>query len=329
MPVLHAHLGFILARAVLEATDLGVFEAAKDGPLSLESLAARCELNPRALENLMTVLCAAGYFERAGERFGLTAMTRKWVLRDSPQSLHDLFVFDNRVCWAWMDSLRDYLKTGQGLQYHDSFNEAEWGYYQKAMRAGASMDTAEVARKTPFPSNPVHMLDIGGSHGLHSAAFCGKYPQLRATILDLPAAVEKASPLLSERLAAEGLADRIDYWPADALTTDLGEAVYDLVFMSSLAHHFSFEQNQALAVKVAKALKPGGHFVIQEFIRPDKPNGDLIGAIGDLFFGLSSTAGNWSLAEIRAWQDAAGLKHLKLVKFLTLPGQAQIVGCKP
>jgi ubiquinone/menaquinone biosynthesis C-methylase UbiE len=96
-----------------------------------------------------------------------------------------------------------------------------------------------VPKVTPMPSNPTAMLDIGGSHGLYCVELCRKYPTLKATILDLPEAVEKARPIL----AKYSMGDRIDYWVGNVLTDSFGENRYDLVLMSSLMHHFNAEQN--------------------------------------------------------------------------------------
>ena len=61
---------------------------------------------------------------------------------------------------------------------------------------------------------------------------------LRAVVLDLPEAVEHAAPILEH----EGMGDRVVLRAGDALTDDLGEATYDLVFMFSLVHHFDEPQ---------------------------------------------------------------------------------------
>lgn len=101
------------------------------------------------------------------------------------------------------------------------------------------------------------------------------------------------------------------------------------MLLSSLAHHFTPEQNQLVADKVARALRPGGVFIVNEFIRPElgaKP--ELIGSSTDLFYGLSSTAGNYSVAEIQQWQRSAGLKAHKIVLYRTIPGRAMVVARK-
>ena len=179
-----------------------------------------------------------------------------------------------------------------------------------------------MAPKMKAPSN---MLDIGGSHGLYSAAFCTKYPSLSSTILDLPQAVEKAAPLLKAKYNG----GKVNYRPGNALTDDFGENKFDLIFVSSLMHHFSDDQNKILCKKISTALKPGGFFIIQEFLRPEpSPKMEMLGAVLDLFFNLSSTSGNWSKEELITFQEGSGLKHTKINNFLMLPGFVQVIARK-
>src|SRR5205809_1278010 len=133
------------------------------------------------------------------------------------------------------------------------------------MESVASSIAATSPKQAPRLNNPLRMLDIGGSHGLYSMAFCNKYPSMKSTILDLPQAIEKAEPILRKNYKGEN----ISYRKGNALTDDFGTDEFDLVLMSSLMHHFSTEQNNEVSRKVEKALKKGGYFIIQEFLRPE------------------------------------------------------------
>ncbi|HSU50416.1 MAG TPA: hypothetical protein VLJ41_07495, partial [Segetibacter sp.] len=77
-------------------------------------------------------------------------------------------------------------------------------------------------------------------------------------------------------------------------------------------------------------LKPGGFFTTLEVLRSDeiKFNGDMLSALGDFFFALSSTSGTWSLQEIMQWQKEAGFSKFKKASFLTIPGYVAITGRK-
>ncbi|WP_225000280.1 class I SAM-dependent methyltransferase [Cesiribacter sp. SM1] len=324
-PLGHSHIAFILSRAVLEATDTGIFEALEDAPLSLQELARQLELNEMALQSLLNVLASAGYVAYKKEQWQLTRLSRKWMLRSSPDSVAAMMILDNRVCWHWMNHLGDFLKTGKGLGFHTILKEQEWSYYQDAMASAARAQSREVGKRVPVPRGASQMLDIGGSHGLHSVALCRKQKALQATIMDLPEAIRWAKPILEQ----EGMGDQVQHKAGNILEDSLPEQQYDLVLMSSLSHHFSKAQNTLIAEKIFKALRPGGYYVLMDFVRPEpKTNSDLIGSSSDLFFALSSTAGTYTIREMKRWQKDAGLQHHKLIRFFTIPNCVAVIGKK-
>lgn len=330
LPLLHAQIFPIVGKAVLEAADKGVFEAIHQGKQTIDEIATACQLHPKPLRELMGLLTVLNYCQYHDNRYTLTRLSHRWLLKSNEESVLGLVVFNNRVVWPWLEQLGNYLQTGEGIQYHDHLTTEQWAYYQQAMLAATGTEAKEFGRKAPIPKNATHMLDIGGSHGQHSVALCRKLPQLQSVILDLPPAIEQAAPML----ARAGLGNRVRHQPGNALTDDFGEAQYDIVLMSSLAHHFSDEQNRVVAQKVAKSLKPGGIYIVNEFIRPEldgQSSGvgtNLVGNSMDLFYGLTSTAGNYTVREIQQWQTDAGLKPYKVKKYLSIPGRAMVVARK-
>jgi ubiquinone/menaquinone biosynthesis C-methylase UbiE len=183
-----------------------------------------------------------------------------------------------------------------------------------------------VARNLPLPRAATEMLDIGGGHGYFSVAICRRHPRLRATILDLPAAVEHAAPLLAQ----EGMGERVVHLAGDALTQNLGDEVYDLVFMAAMVHHFDDATNRELMRRIGRALKPGGIAAIWEPVRQD-PGGKIrqVGGLLDLFFGLFSEAGTWSAAEVASWFREAGLTVRRPRSPWMMPDLALYVARKP
>src|SRR3954464_11261142 len=86
-PLLDTHVAMLLARAVMEGTRLGVFEALKDGPLPAEEVAARCGCDPKAMRKLLDALAGCEYLRWEAGRYTLAPVARKWLLAESPQSL--------------------------------------------------------------------------------------------------------------------------------------------------------------------------------------------------------------------------------------------------
>jgi 2-polyprenyl-3-methyl-5-hydroxy-6-metoxy-1,4-benzoquinol methylase len=183
----------------------------------------------------------------------------------------------------------------------------------------------ELASKIPLPSGATRLLDIGGSHGLYSIELCKKYPALSSTILELPGAIDSASSI-AKRYDKTG---RVNYKAGNALTDDIGEQQYDMVMINNVVHHFTEEQNIALAAKIYRALKPGGIYAVGEVIRTDKPGaGGVLAATTSLYFSLTSSSGNWSETDISTWQTKAGFQKLKTISAMSIPGWKMVIAKK-
>jgi ubiquinone/menaquinone biosynthesis C-methylase UbiE len=323
--ILDTNMSFIRARAIMVGVKLGVFDVLASGVLTAADVASRCGTSFAATEKLMNALVGSGYLRFNRGKYSLSAVARKWVTRDSPQSLRDKVLFEF-IEWTLVEHFEDFVRTGQPLDIHRRVSEEEWGIYQRAMRALSGLVAPEIVRRTPMAQGATAMLDIGGSHGYISVAMCRRHPNLRAVVLDLPAAVTHAAPIL----AKEGMGDRVTHRAGDALTDDFGTNAWDLVYVSQLLHHFDETTNREFARRVARALKPGGVFVILEIIRPSSPQkAGQVGALLDLYFALTSQSGTWSIDEMSAWQRDAGLTPRKPIRLRTMPGAAEIVAVKP
>ncbi|MFL5804812.1 MAG: methyltransferase [Roseiflexaceae bacterium] len=325
IPIAHALGGVLLARVVMVATELGVFEALCARGLAAAEVAHACGSDAYATRKLLDALVSLGYLAQRGGAYRLTRLSRKWLLQDSPTSLRDAVLYE-AIEWGWLARLDEFVRSGRPLDFHATMTSAEWALYQRGMRAIAGIAAGEVARRVPVPKGARHMLDIGGSHGYYAVAICLRHKRLRATVLDLPQAIEHAAPLL----AKEHMGDRVVHRAGDALADALGEATYDLVFISQLVHHFDDAANRELARRAAQALRPGGCLAIMEAVRRETPGagGQLAGLLG-LYFAFTSRSGTWSLDEIASWQHSAGLAPQEPIRLLRLPGFCIQAAVKP
>jgi SAM-dependent methyltransferase len=300
-PMLEGY-AMVTTRALLAATEHGLFEALADGPATAERVAERCGTDPTATEKLLNLLVGMRHVRVHGDgRYDLTPRSRRWLTGSG--SVRDS-VLMKELEWRWMEGLDAFLATGSQQDVHATMSDADWGRYQRGMRSNAGVVAPLLASRIPVPDGARDLLDIGGSHGYFSVALCRRHPELRAVVLDLPEAVEHAAPLL----AAEGMGDRVTLRAGDALRDDLGTEVHDVILMASLVHHFDDATNRALMRRAAAALRPGGVLVIFDAVRLEPRKNDQVSAFFDLYFAMTSQAGLWSYDEMAAWQREAGLR---------------------
>jgi hypothetical protein len=314
-----------LARWIMAAVKTGIFDALETGALDAPAVASRCGLHANPTGKLLGVLVTAGYVVFEGGKYSLTPVSRKWLLKSGATSLHDNMLFQY-LEWRLLDATEDFLRTGKPIDFHGGLTHDDWQIYQRGMRALAGTNAAEVVKLTPVPSGARKMLDIGGSHGYYSVALCRKHPGLSSTILDLPQAIEHATPIL----AREEMGDRVVYRSGDALAEDLGDNQYDLIFISSLVHHFDDGANVELTRKCARALRSGGVHAIMDYIRLESPNeGGQVAWLMNFYFALTSQSGSWSFDDMKRWQKTAGLVPRRPARFHTIPGSGLQTAMKP
>ncbi len=323
-PMFDTQIAFTSARAIMAATELGIFETLGKSSKTFQELANTCKTHPAATKHLLDCLAGIGYLKWTNDSYSLKPKYYKWLLQEYPSNIIGKLRFQFSE-WNWVGRMEEYVRTGKALELHSVINEAEWATYQQAMRDVSVNASKELARKIKLPANASKMLDIGGSHGLFSIELCKKYRSLSSIILELPGAIDKASSIA----AGEGFTDRVKYQAGNALTDDLGKNIYDLVMINNVVHHFTVEQNLELARKVGRALKDGGFYGVGEAIRSKKTGqGGAMAAVMGLYFSLTSESGTWSVEEISSWQQNAGLKAQKVISLMTLPGWKMVLAKK-
>lgn len=318
--------GAAFARTLMVATRIGVFEALADGPQPASVLAQQCGTNPRATEKLLNLLVGMRYLRHSADgTYRLTKVARTYLLAGAPSSVRDM-VLMKFLEWEWIEGLETFVRSGEPLDVHATMTPADWGVYQRGMRAQAGLLDRWLARSVPVPDGATTMLDIGGSHGHLSVLLCRANPDLQAVVMDLPDAVAGAAPLL----AAEGMGERVVHRAGDVLIDDLGAEEYDLILAFSLVHHFDAETNRALARRCARALRPGGVYVIGDLMRPESIAGtSAFDLFYDLYFALTSRSGLWSFDEMASWQRQAGLSPRKPKHLIMGQGPGLQIGDRP
>jgi SAM-dependent methyltransferase len=328
-PLADTQAAFQFARIIMAASKAGLFEALHDGGRTAQEIAAVRGTDRQATEKVLDALLAHGYLRYRNGRYELNRFSKKWMLADSPHTVVHKLDFQE-IEWRWTEGFDQWLYDGAARDMHRTLSPEEWRRYQWGMRDLSTAPAKELAWRAPVPKGAEALLDIGGSHGFYSVELCRRYPELTATILELPEAI----PTAAEILAREGMGDRVIHRAGDALEDNLGGRTYDAVLIANLVHHFDADQNLRLAQKVAHALRPGGVFMVMDAMRiaspadADQPNRRL-GAVLDVYFALTSTSGTWSVEAVQNWHRAAGLSHLRPIWLQTMPGAALLSAVRP
>ena len=322
LPFFDAYLGAMAARAVMAATSLGVFAALEEEPDDLTGIAGRTGLVEERLDVLLAALVTLGYLRERRGLYRLTRSTRRWLAPQSDRRLDA--VVGGLAYWSWrgMDALEGVLRGGDPIGLHERpVDDPLWPDYQGAM-AQLSEFTADAVARTIPARRPRRLLDLAGGPGMHAAAMCRRHPHLEATVVEL----EAPAALARERLAREGLADRIRYETGDLFELDLGSG-YDVVTAHSILHNLDPERCVELLRRAGAALAPDGCVAVLEIEQPPPGRpGSLIATAGSLAFLTFTATRSWRTGELRGFFERAGLTAIEVHRPLSLPGNVVLTG---
>jgi len=125
LPMMDTWCAQKIARWVMTATKLGLFEAMEKAPATADKISRECSTDPDATAKLLGVLTSAGYVSHRSGTFSLTPKTRKWMLKSSPTSLYDNMMFQF-LEWKFIEGSEEFVRTGKPIDVHSQLSPLEW-----------------------------------------------------------------------------------------------------------------------------------------------------------------------------------------------------------
>jgi predicted O-methyltransferase YrrM len=246
-------------KILLTAVRLDVFSALDGKHRTLREVATKLGAHEQMLELLLNALVAMRLLEKDGEGYGNSTVAATYLVPHSSQCVGHLLLLHDAE-WENWGKLAQMIKTGQrSVDRHVFETDPELGGNVLAVLHRIGQQSGPELAKRLQLSGTIRMLDLGGGAGTNAIAFCRIYPELSATVFDLPATLR-----LTERTVKEaGLDSRIVLRSGDFNRDSLG-GPYDVVLMSDILHYQDFATNSALVQKVYSNLAPGGRLVIKD-----------------------------------------------------------------
>ena len=246
-------------KILLTAVRLDVFSALDGKQKTLYEVADRLGVHRETLGLLLNALVAMQLLKKNGVSYGNSTVSATHLVRNSAQYVGHLLLLHDAE-WENWSKLEQTIRTGQRLVDRHVFEtDPDLGSNVLAVLHRIGQQSGpDLARRLQL-SGPVRFLDLGGGAGTNAIAFCQAYPELTATVFDLPATLQ-----LTERMVKEaGLESRITLRPGDFNKDGLG-GPYDVVLMSDILHYQDLSTNAVLVKRVWNHLAPGGRLVIKD-----------------------------------------------------------------
>ena len=300
--------------ALMAAVELGLFTRIAEGADTEAALVRALGIEPLNAERIVVACIALGLILRDGDR-----------LRNAPDVARFLVEGERGYAGAWMlftkpdwdewGRLAEHLrrpgpplpenKTVAGITVEEArrYHRATYSIGMGAGRLFLRQVDLTGRRK---------IMDIGGGSGAYCINACGKYPSLRAVVLDLPPVVAVARELIAEN----GMADRIEAIACD-FNKDPFPTDADVAIMASNLPMYGREAIAAVVKKAHDALLPGGEMHLIGEALDAARTGPADAAMWGLAQTIKASSGlAHSVTEVEGYFAAAGFRDIQTADFV-------------
>ena len=317
--------GFVYSQVLLACVRFRLFDVLAEAPMPTQAIAFRIGLDSQATERLLRAAAALDLIESRGEKWGLGPLGAVLPGNVALNAMieHHALVYSDLADPVAL--LRREQVTGLGAYwaYADPRNDGDLGIpqvegYTRLMAASQSLVRDDVLEACSL-RGVRSLLDVGGGDGGFAVAAVRRWPELKATVFDLPA----VATLATRRVAEAGLAARITAVGGDFLRDGLPVGADAISFIRVLHDHDEPVVRRLLAAARA-ALPSGGRIVVGEPMAAT-PGARRVGDAYFAFYLLAMGSGRArSVAEITQLLSQAGFVGIRQRR-TRLPLQTSVV----
>jgi len=268
MPLIN---GFMAARVVHVAAELGIADLLAAGAKSTETLAGEAGANVPALHRLLRALASLGVIDELEPgRFALNEMGEQ--LRGGvPDSVRNLaLMFGSERVWRSWGELRHSILTGTPAFRHVFGVEAfeflardpkQAAVFNEAMAEITRQVAKDLVTAYDFASFS-KIVDVGGGNGTLIATILDSAPKLRGILFDSSSGSAEAS----EQLRTRGVLERCEVIAGDFFhSVPKGGDAY---ILKNIIHDWDDERSSTILKNCRNAISAGGKLLLVERVMP-------------------------------------------------------------
>jgi hypothetical protein len=299
--------GVLAPYALLAAMKLDVFTPLAMKALSAGELATELNLDPDRLAPLLYALAAIGLLRLEGERFSNADEAQHYLTRGGPHFIGEVWrLYDD--LWRGALLAAESIQAGRPLAAHDyaSMSSEQIADFFRGQHPDTLLTGWKLAEAVDF-SSCRHLLDVAGGSGGLSIALCRRYPELRATIAELPAVV----PIAEAHVREAGLDARIEVIATDLLAQPLAGA-FDAGVARAFLQVLSPSQCELVLRHVRPALRADAPlYVLSQITDDERTSPESVALFNLIFLSFYEHGRSFTVGEHRRWLERAGFDRIE------------------
>ncbi len=305
-PIMNVSLGFMAAKHLFVANEIGVFEKLAHMPATLDELAERTRIPRRTVRIVADAMVYLGFLEKQDEQYRNSAVAAAFLSGGPGMDLRPLLRFRNHISYRnWLD-FEAAVRTGSGHTMFGQMSEAEQRIASEGIAAITMPAAAALATTYDFGRHR-HVLDLGGGTGSFLVAVLGRHPRLSATLYELPGTAAVAR----RELAGKPEASRIKIVDGDFFRDALPQGA-DAVIVANVVHLLSPARNFDMFRRVRQQVASGTRLLLVDFwTDPTHTLPSPVPLLAGGFLMFSSDGDVYSAEEGRSWLRETGWQPIE------------------
>jgi SAM-dependent methyltransferase len=254
--IMRIAMGFMAAKHLFVATEIGLFEKLASTPSTLDELAAKCAIPRRTLRISADAMAGLGLLEREGDRYRNSPAAAAFLAGGNGPDLRPMLRFWDRISYpAWLN-LETAVRSGRGQGDFSQFSDEQQQIFSMGVEAFSAGAAAALAVSYDF-SRHSRVLDVAGGTGSFLIALLRRHALLRGTLFELPGTCAVAR----SRLAREPEGAQIRVIEGDLLKDPLPDG-HDAVIAANIVHGLSAVHNLDLLNNIRSHVATGARLLL-------------------------------------------------------------------
>ena len=183
-PIIQVASGYMAAKQLFVAVEIGLFERLAGGPTNLDELAQRMGIPRRTLRIVTDTMVALGLLERVGDRYRNGASAAAFLSGSGGPDLRPFLQLLNGLSYPRWVGFEEAVRTDRIIFGESGFTEEQQRLYSAGVEA-VTASTAQALAVTYDFAPHRRILDLGGGTGSFLLPIHTRYKHLECTLYDL------------------------------------------------------------------------------------------------------------------------------------------------
>ena len=295
--------GFMAAKHLFVANEVGLFTGLGDGPATLTELAQRTNVPRRTLRILADAMVALGFVDRQGDRYQNSPVAATFLSGRTPADLRPFLRFWNHLSYPGWVQLETAVRKDQAVLAE--LTEEQGQIFSEGVEAITAGTAHALATAYDFGQHQ-RVLDLGGGTGSFLTAILAQHSNLEATLFELPA----VAAIARQHLASKPGAAQIEIVAGDLFQDPLPSG-YDAIIVANVLHLLTSERNLTLLRRIRDSVSTGARLLLVDFWTDPTHTQPTFAALMAGEFLVVAGGDVYSEEEAHAWLRESGWRPLE------------------